>query len=198
MQSSSDLARTLAIFAGGAGLRMGAVAKGELPSRSPGETLLERTLRVGRDARFERFVLVGSPARLAPYARYALEAVHDRDAVEGPVAGLAALCAIERAPFVMVACDMPALDALVLARLREGCPRALLAPRDPASQRWEPMLAWVAPERARDAVERSVRAGARSFQRVFSAMDCVEFVLTDQERACLEDWDSPEDRDRAR
>lgn len=175
---------------------MGAVAKGELPSRFPGETLIDRALAVGRDARFERFVLVGSPARLAPYARYSLEAVHDREGIDGPVAGLAALCALERAPFVMVGCDMPALDAAVLDRLRHGCAGALLAPRDANGQRWEPMLSWVHPARARDAVERAVREGARSFQRVFSAMDCVEFVLSIQERACLEDWDTPEDRAR--
>ncbi len=194
MQSATERARTLAILAGGEGRRMGGAPKGNLPARSPGETLLDRTLRVGRDARFERFVLVGREERLLPYARHALERVFDRRGLDGPLAGLAALCEQERAPFVLVACDMPALDAAVLARLAEGSPtHAVLAPRDETSGRWDPMLAWYHPLRARGALDRAIEQGARSFQRAFSLMDCAEFSLNQAERATLEDWDSPGD-----
>lgn len=190
-------ASTLAVLVGGEGRRMGGVAKGALPSRTPGETLLDRTLRVAREAGFTRCVLVGRAEKLAPYERYTLESINDRPDLAGPLAGLAALCAHERAPFVMVACDMPALDPVVLARLREGHPSAsVLAPRDARSLRWEPTLAWYHPERVRAALDRAIAAGQRSFQSAFSAMDCVEFVLTAPERASLEDWDTPEDRAR--
>lgn len=176
---------------------MGGVAKGDLPSRTPGETLLARTIRVAREAGFARCVLVGRQQTLRAYERYTLETITDRPDVEGPLAGLSALCASEREPFVMVACDMPALDPVVLARLREGhSTAAVLAPRDARSLRWEPTLAWYHPARVGTALDRAIASGIRSFQAAFSQMECVEFVLTDRERASLEDWDTPEDRAR--
>ncbi|MFO0557889.1 MAG: molybdenum cofactor guanylyltransferase [Polyangiales bacterium] len=190
-------ASTLAVLVGGEGRRMGGVAKGDLPSRSPGETLLDRTVRVAREAGFSRVALVGRREKLRAYERYTLETVIDRPDVEGPLAGLSALCSSEREPFVMVACDMPELDPAVLARLREGHgTAAVLAPRDARSLRWEPTLAWYHPARVGPALERAVASGTRSFQAAFSTMECVEFVLTDRERATLEDWDTPEDRAR--
>lgn len=191
---ATETTATLAVLVGGEGRRMGGVAKGALPSRTPGETLLDRTLRVARDAGFSRVVLVGRPDKLRAYETHTLETITDRPGIEGPLAGLAALCEHERAPFVLVACDMPSLSASVLERLRDGHAHgAILAPRDPSAHRWEPTLAWYHPARVGPALDRALSDGARSFQGLFRALDCVEFVLSDQERASLEDWDTPED-----
>lgn len=194
MQTTAHRARTLAILVGGHGRRMGGVAKGLLTAREGDETLVERTRRIGMLARFERFVLVGPPARLLPYARLSFEALTDREDIDGPLAGLSALCAHERSPFVLVGCDMPSLDHAVLDRLADGsATHAIIAPRDQDTRRWQPLLAWYSPARVAPALDEAISDGARSFQRAFSLMDCVEFVLSDQERACLEDWDAPED-----
>lgn len=143
MQSTTHRARTLAILVGGHGRRMGGVDKGLLTAREGDETLVERTRRVATAARFERFVLVGPPPRLLAYAGLSFDTLADREDIDGPLAGLSALCSHERAPFVLVrGCDMPSLDHTVLDRLADGsATHAVVAPRDPATQRWEPLFA---------------------------------------------------------
>lgn len=188
-------ARTLAILVGGDGTRMGGADKGMLRARESDETLVERTVRIANDAGFTRVILVG---RADAYARLALETLDDRDGAEGPMAGLYALLDRESAPFVLVGCDMPSLLAPTLARLAEGsATHGVLAPRDEASGKWQPLFAWYHPSRLAKA--RGDDRGERSFQRWLSREDveCAVFSLTDRESASLEDWDTPDDVSRS-
>lgn len=188
-------ARTLAILVGGRGTRMGRADKGLLRARDTDESLVERTARIALDAGFTRVVLVGD-ARA--YKHLGLDSVDDQPGVEGPIAGLFALLDRERAPFVLVACDMPSVDASLLARLSEGSPtHAALAPRDAATHKWQPMFAWYHPTRLAKA--RADGGNIRSFQQWLSRddVDCADFLLTDREALWLEDWDSPEDLTRS-
>ncbi len=188
---SDRRADTLAILVGGAGRRMGGVAKGTLPSPDdPSETLVARAARVGRAAGLREVVLVGD-ARA--YARLGLPTIADRPGIEGPLAGLAAMVDRGRAPFVLLACDMPAVDAALLARVREGSPEAAVRAARERDGRWQPLCAWYTPARVGPALDRALGAGVRSFQRLFDELPCEELGLTEEERRRLEDWDRPED-----
>jgi molybdopterin-guanine dinucleotide biosynthesis protein A len=190
-------ARTLAILVGGRGRRMGGVDKGLLHAKYSDESLVSRTARVAQDAGFTRVVLVG---RASAYEHLGLEIVEDRPGVEGPIAGLFALLDRERAPFVLVGCDMPSLTSSTLARLAEGSPtRAALAPRHAGGGKWEPLFAWFHPARLVSASAAVADESARSFQRWLSRddVDCAEFSLAESEWRELEDWDEPADLARA-
>jgi molybdopterin-guanine dinucleotide biosynthesis protein A len=170
---------------------MGGVPKGTLPSPDgPEETLVARAARIGRAAGLREVLLVG---RAEAYGGLGLPSIADRPGIEGPLAGLAAMVDRGGGSFVLLACDMPAVDEALLAKVREGSDRAaVLAPRAPDG-RWQPLCAWYAPTRVRPGLERALRAGVRSFQRLFDALSCEVLALGDEERARLEDWDRPEE-----
>jgi molybdopterin-guanine dinucleotide biosynthesis protein A len=174
---------------------MGGAPKGLLLAPGGGETLIARLARVGRGAGLEP-ILVGS-AELGVLGA-SLPRVLDREPRVGPLSGLASF--LDRAgsrPCIAVACDMPRVSAALLTRLNlESAEAAVLAPRDVATGKWEPLCARYDPSAVSPVLASAIEAGARSFQDLFRNLSVVELALSESERAELHDWDTPEDIDR--
>jgi molybdopterin-guanine dinucleotide biosynthesis protein A len=182
----------LGIFVGGQGQRMGRVQKALLLAPGGRETLLERTLGVGRAAGLEP-VLVGA-AELGEPAR-GLTQLSDHEPRVGPLSGLSTLLdyAGDRT-VVAVGCDMPRLSAALISRLlREQPAAAVLAPRDLETGKWHPLCTRYAPAQVRPVLARAFAQGARSFQALFRELSAVELAVSEAERLTLQDWDTPED-----
>ncbi|HKP61188.1 MAG TPA: NTP transferase domain-containing protein [Polyangiales bacterium] len=192
MNIGSTIKPVLGVFVGGRGERMGRVQKALLLAPGGRETLLTRTLGVGRAAGLEP-VLVGA-AELGEAAA-GLPQVMDHEPRVGPLSGLSSLLdfAGER-PVIAVACDMPRLDVAVLQRLLREQPQAVvLAPRDVATGKWHPLCTRYAPAQVRPVLASALERGARSFQALFRELSVVELAVSEAERSTLDDWDSPED-----
>lgn len=180
------------IFVGGKGRRMGGVAKGLLTAPGGGETLVERLVRVVREAHGEvDLVLVGNADA---YASHGLPSLADDPPGVGPIGGLMALLTEgERrgAPFVLtLACDLPYVNAALLRRLRDFSPgAAAVAARQ--GERWQPLCARFDPRAARPVAHDLLCAGARSLQAVLDALSAAELPLDSD--ADLRDWDEPGD-----
>jgi molybdopterin-guanine dinucleotide biosynthesis protein A len=173
------------VFVGGAGRRMGGCAKGMLPAPDGG-TLVERWLRVLRDAGVERVVLVG---RRDEYGPLGLETLDDEPAGVGPIGGLAAL--LRRAggaPALSLACDMPFVTTGMVARLLSAPDAPVVAARRDGI--WEPLCARYDAARVLPAARRRIAEGRLSLQPLLTECGAVDVSLGDQE---LRDWDTPED-----
>ncbi|WP_434384876.1 molybdenum cofactor guanylyltransferase [Melittangium boletus] len=127
---------TLAVIAGGRGVRLGGVAKGLLEVE--GRAVVERVLALG--------ALVGDVVLVAnvpgPYARFGVRTVGDEVPERGAPGGVHAALAAARTAWVLaVACDMPFVT--------EAAVRVLLGARGPdmdavaftVAGRVEPLLA---------------------------------------------------------
>jgi molybdopterin-guanine dinucleotide biosynthesis protein A len=178
------------ILAGGAGKRMGGVDKAQLHAPG-GEQLLPRLLRLCRELSLEALVIGGA----APDGTRAL--VDDPPGV-GPIGGLAALLAHAGSRHaVLLACDLPYLSAPLLERLaRTPAPSAatVLAARDPATGKWQPMFARYASAVVLPPLRAAIEQGVRSPQTFLKTQQVEELPLDDAERAELRDWDRPEDQ----
>lgn len=174
---------------------MGGVSKALLPAPVTGEPLAARTLGLARALHLDA-VLVGAvdDAALPPSAA-ALPRLRDDPEGIGPLGGLAALLAHAGArPVIALACDMPYVSAALLDKLaRTPCASAVLAARDPATGKWQPMFARYAPAETRPALAAALAASERSFQALLARTSCTELVLSPAEHAELRDWDSPAD-----
>ena len=129
-----------AVLIGGRSSRMGRPK--HLITHDNGETWLERSLRMLRT--FVDQLVISGGGEL-PEALRSTERVDDLDGVQGPLAGIGAL--VKRYPYsswVVLACDMPAIDERALNWLldqRDGRRRAVI-PRNPVTGKSEPLLAW--------------------------------------------------------
>jgi molybdopterin-guanine dinucleotide biosynthesis protein A len=176
---------------------MGGRPKGLLPAPDTGEPLVVRTARLARALSME-VVLVG---RADAYQALLPDVPVLRDLPEGvgPLGGLNALLqfARTRSAFVLVvACDLPFIDASLLTRLRDDDSGAsVLAPRAAIDAPWEALLARYHVEQCLPVLEQALSEGVRSFQALFARLDVQPFVLKDLDQ--LRDWDSPEDVDRS-
>jgi molybdopterin-guanine dinucleotide biosynthesis protein A len=184
----------LGICVGGRGLRMGGVQKALLIAPDTGETLVARLVRLGREAGCE-VVLLGA-AELGAAAA-GVPQLPDAGPELGPLAGLASLLrhAGERSALCL-ACDMPYVSAALLARLAHATlptDADVLAPRDPASGKWEPLCARYESRVVAPVLERALAEGERSFQALFKRLTVRELSVDAQERMQLRDWDTPED-----
>jgi len=183
------------IFIGGASRRMG-FPKARL-RLSTGEALLERTVRVVCEAGLDP-VLVGSHVPIEPCLRLpSIRSLPDAAPDSGPLGGLVSLLdAADGECVVVVACDMPYLDAAHLRRLTEA-PRGapVIAPR--WDGRWEPLAARYDARRVlRTAIER-LKMRSLGLQGFLDDVGAHELELAADDRAWLEDWDTPEDRTKA-
>jgi molybdopterin-guanine dinucleotide biosynthesis protein A len=185
----------MGILVGGQAKRMGGIQKALLRpphAEQPDDTLLSRWLRLGQSAGLE-VVLLGQ-AELGVAARDVLQ-LPDAERGIGPLAGLATLlahAADRRA--VAVACDMPYVTPALLERLLSEAPNAkLLAPRDPATGKWQSMLARYDSPRVRPILAAALANAQHSFQQLFDRVPATELRLTSSEQAQLRDWDTPED-----
>ncbi len=185
---------TVGIFVGGRGRRLGGVDKGNLRLAS-GETLVERLVARCRQALpAAELVLVGAAGA---YGRLGLPALDDAPAGIGPLGGLRALLLEARARghahALALACDLPYLEAPLIARLAEETSVAsFLAPR--GGELWETLVARYAVD-ALAPVDAAIAAGERALQRVVLRLGAgaVALAVDERERAELRDLDEPGD-----
>jgi molybdopterin-guanine dinucleotide biosynthesis protein A len=119
----------------------------------------------------------------------------DAPAGIGPIGGLCALLqhAGDRRA-IALACDLPYLSSALLARLAsEPSGAAVLAPRDPATGKWQPLFARYDAAVVLPVLRVAIDRGVRSFQDLLRELSVEELVLTTEEHAELRDWDTPED-----
>ena len=175
------------ILAGGAGRRMGGRDKARLVAPG-GEQLLPRLLRVCAELSLPALVVGGA-------APEGVRALSDAPPGIGPIGGLSALLAHAGArPALLLACDLPYLTAPLLGRLASTASAApVLAARDPATGKWQPMFARYASVAVLPALQLAIADGVRSLQTFLRTQVVEELVLDDAERAQLHDWDTPED-----
>jgi molybdopterin-guanine dinucleotide biosynthesis protein A len=170
---------------------MGGDPKGLLLAPGSSETLIERLARVGQAAGLSPVLVGALSARLDS----TLPRIPDREPRVGPLSGLASF--LDHAgsePCVAVACDMPFVSTALLTRLKLESPEApILAPRDPATGKWEPLCARYSPQAVAPILTRVLAVGARSFQDLFRNLSVVELGLSEAERRELRDWDTPDD-----
>lgn len=178
----------LGVLAGGRGTRMGGRDKSRLPAPDTGEALAARIVRLARAAGLECVMVGGTP--LPGVAQ-----LTDDPPGIGPIGGLCAL--LDHAgsrPAVAVACDLPRVTAELLQRITHETPKApVLAPRDPATGKWQPLFARYDAARVLPALRAAVASDTRSMQTVLRSLDVHELALSPAERAALQDWDSPDD-----
>jgi molybdenum cofactor guanylyltransferase len=178
------------IFVGGAGTRMGGVAKGLM--RTPdGATLVDRWAALLGPLGLE-IVLVGAHAHPA-YAGLGLEMVDDAPRGIGPLGGLVALLGrAGRARALAFACDMPFVSSALVHRLLAASPdAAILAPR--RDGQWEPLCARYDPARVLGPATARARADDHSLQRLLGDVGATALALSARETNELDDWDTPDD-----
>jgi molybdopterin-guanine dinucleotide biosynthesis protein A len=186
------------IFVGGAGKRMGGVAKGLLEAPSRTETLIERLLRVCQEA------LPGAApylvGRCAAYAALRLPQLNDDPAEVGPIGGLRSLLLHARAAgaeqALALACDLPFIDAESLRMLSAPLTAAARVPF--MDGRFQPLAAAYAPIATLSAVDRALARGKQALMAVLQELGPdLERVESDAILAhALRDWDTPNDMAR--
>jgi len=92
-----------------------------------------------------------------------------------------------------LACDLPFLDAALIAALSAPLAGAARVPFD--GQRLQPLAALYAPTAALAAVEQSLAADKRALMHVLDVLaDQTErLVLGESDARTVRDWDTPED-----
>lgn len=193
MTARSPTSVLVGVLIGGRGRRMGGKIKAELPVPGSSERIVERSLRIAREADLA-CVLVGAQPAMAPFDD-APPRLADDPAGIGPLGGLRALLReAGKRPALVLGGDMPFVSAGLLTRLaRHESSAAVLAPRDPEADRWQPFFARYDAPRVLPVLDRALSEGARSFQALFARLEVEELVLDEEERALLRDWDTPDD-----
>jgi molybdopterin-guanine dinucleotide biosynthesis protein A len=175
------------IFVGGRGTRMGGAAKGLLEGPT-GERIAYRLRDVLAAAGLE-VVLVGRDDR---YASLGLPTVEDDPPGIGPLGGLIGLLVHAGSrPALALACDMPFIEAPLVAQLLAAPPAPAVAPRQ--ATRWEPLFARYAPESVLPAARERASRGERSLQGLLDTVRAQELPLTEDDWRQLRDWDTPSD-----
>ena len=185
----------IGIFVGGAGKRMGGVAKGLLRAPHTDETLIERLLAVcGRAAPLATLYLVGvSPG----YESLGVAQLSDNPGGTGPIGGLRSLLLRARAdgvPHVLaLACDLPFVDEAIIVSLLEPLHSAARVPL--VEERFQPLAAAYATVPTLAAVDRALSLGKRALMHLLDQLgDDLEPLELDGARAlALRDWDTPDD-----
>ena len=185
----------LAIFVGGHSRRMG-TPKGLLDAPGGREPILEKLVRIGREASLD-LALVGEAEAYAGLAP-GVPRVPDDPPGAGPLAGLHAALrhAVQdgRSHVVTVACDMPHVSIDALKRVvAHPSAAVVVAPRLGPEAPWEPMLARYQARSLVDVVDAAITRGDRSFQQLFATLEVEPLPLDDGIAAALRDWDTPED-----
>lgn len=162
---SSPLPCSVLLLSGGRGQRMGGQDKGLLEWR--GQPLIAHLRRLARPLTDDLIISCNrNPER---YADYADQLVNDDSPdFPGPLAGIrAGLAAARHEHLLILPCDVPHIDAPLLADLRETARRNLLLPvMVRHGEFWEPLIC-IIPTRLRAAVEDAWHAGERSPRKIF-------------------------------
>lgn len=190
---AQDVAQTavppvLGVLAGGQGRRMGGRDKAWLPAPGGREALIERLLRIGGELGLSSVVVGG-------HAPPGVPQISDEPAGIGPLGGLRALLVhAGTRPVIALACDLPYVDATLLAKLAHAeSHAAVLAPRDPGSGKWQTLCARYVPALALPACDAVLARGERSLQALLRLLPVEELALSASEHALLADWDEPGD-----
>ena len=188
----------IGIFVGGAGSRMGGVAKGLLAAPSGSETLLSRLLRIcAQAAPTAERCLVG---RATDYADLGLLALADEPSGVGPIGGLRALLLhaqrTNAEKVLVLACDLPFLEQSVLARLLQPSSHAARVPR--FEGHLQPLAAVYRTAPTLRAVDAALADQQHALRQVLERLgDTVEVLdFFGVAGRALDDWDSPEDMRR--
>lgn len=156
---------SILLLAGGRGHRMGGQDKGLLDWH--GAPLIAHVQRLVRPLTDD--LIISCNRNQAHYAPYADQLVSDDSPdFPGPLAGIrAGLAAARHGHLLILPCDVPQLDARLLADLRET---ARQNPSLPVMVRqgefWEPLIC-IIPVPLHSAVERAWQAGERSPRKLF-------------------------------
>ncbi|KRP60113.1 molybdenum cofactor guanylyltransferase MobA [Pseudomonas trivialis] len=162
---SSPLPCSVLLLAGGRGQRMGGQDKGLLDWR--GLPLIAHLQRVVRPLTDD--LIISCNRNQERYAPYADQLVSDDSAdFPGPLAGIRmGLAAARHGHLLILPCDVPQIDARLLADLRQIARRN---PNIPVMVRhgefWEPLIS-IIPTPLKTEVERAWDTGERSPRRVF-------------------------------
>jgi molybdopterin-guanine dinucleotide biosynthesis protein A len=176
------------LFVGGAGARLGGVAKGNLAAPD-GVTIVVRSTRL-LEGLGASVVLVG---RHDGYAGRPYAVVEDDPAGIGPLGGLVGLLshALD-ARVLALACDMPFVSAALLQELLAFAPgAAIVAPR--REGRWEPLCAVYSARVVLPVASARAARGQRSLQGLLDEVGATELPLDVSRYAELTDWDEPGD-----
>jgi len=182
-----------AVLAGGASRRMGGRDKASIEVE--GEKLLDRQVRILREAGAQRVFIVGRP-RHPPFLPPSCRFIPDDPRTSGPLAGLLAALAAAPEPLVAVsAVDLPALTPdwwRRLASRTDAAHGAVARNQD----HYEPLAA-IYPRCCLPAVHAYAAAGRRDLQglvRVLAASDHLRvFDVPAGEASLLTNWNRPED-----
>jgi len=177
------------ILVGGAGMRMGGIAKG-LMRTADGRTVIDRWCATLRELDVH-VVLVGNRDE---YAGLGIDLIGDRPPGIGPLGGVIGLLRhAQDAPVLALACDMPFVSASIMGRLIATPPGApVVAPR--RDGRWEPLCARYDPARVLSAAEALAASDDHSLQTLLRDVGAVELPLSSDELIQLRDWDTCDDR----
>ncbi|MGY2195032.1 molybdenum cofactor guanylyltransferase MobA [Pseudomonas pergaminensis] len=168
---SSPLPCSILLLSGGRGQRMGGQDKGLLEWR--GQPLIAHLQRLVRPLTDD--LIISCNRNHDRYALYADQLVSDDSPdFPGPLAGIrAGLAAARHAHLLILPCDVPQMDARLLAELRET------AQRDPSlpvmvrhGEFWEPLIC-IIPTPLQAEVEQAWHAGERSPRKIFLQLGAV-------------------------
>ncbi|KRP70432.1 MULTISPECIES: molybdenum cofactor guanylyltransferase MobA [Pseudomonas] len=160
----SSLPCSILLLAGGRGQRMGGQDKGLLEWQ--GQPLIAHLQRLVRPLTDD--LIISCNRNLERYAPYADQLVSDDSPdFPGPLAGIrAGLLAARHEHLLILPCDVPQIDARLLADLRQIAQRNLRVPvMVRHGEFWEPLLC-IIPTGLKDQVERAWQAGERSPRKV--------------------------------
>ncbi|OPA91381.1 molybdenum cofactor guanylyltransferase MobA [Pseudomonas fluorescens] len=162
---SSPLPCSILLLAGGRGQRMGGQDKGLLTWQ--GEPLIAHLQRLTRPLTDDLIISCNRNHEI--YAPYADQLVSDDSPdFPGPLAGIrAGLAAARHEHLLILPCDVPHIDARLLAELRATAQRNPLLPLMVRhGEFWEPLIC-IIPTRLRSEVEQAWDAGERSPRKIF-------------------------------
>lgn len=160
-----------------------------------GETLIERTVRLAKTLS-DRVVLLGKPPFPLPTAVADLTVLGDARTDGGPIGGLASLLRISGIrPALLLACDLPRLDAPLLKQLLDAVTHdvdavAFATGLTPAE--WEPCCAVYLPS-AMSRVESQIERRDYSLQSLLALLRTKTVFLSKNDAPLLANLNTPAD-----
>lgn len=156
---------SVAVLTGGESRRMG---RDKAMLEVSGRTLLQRVLDAAKASGALHVVTMGGPDR-----KIGVRHLADRQAGSGPLAGIAsALAALAPDPVVVLACDLPGIDAATIRLVLDS-----LGSHDVAvarTDRVEPLCSAWMPERCLGEVIHALERGDRAVHAVLARLDVAE------------------------
>jgi len=198
MANTESLRAVAGVLVGGRSTRMGR-PKASLPLPG-GRTLAEHVVDVaGRMSPWIEEVVILGGGQEVPDSLSGLRILADHEPGGGPLSGLCALLEFAEERWgLLLACDLPRLQPIVLTRLfaeaSTGCDAAAFR-RSDHPDAWHACCA-LYHSRLLPAGRRELQHGRRSLQSLLAAAFVVTLTPSPEEEHMLADLDRPEDYDR--